>query len=32
MGVVIKPGQDIGVPAIGQPVMGEFGLPGFVGL
>lgn len=31
-GVVIKPGQDLGVPAVGQPVVGEIGLPCFVGL
>ena len=30
-GVVIQPGQDLGVGAVGQPVMGEVRLPALVG-
>ena len=31
-GVVIEPGEDFGVDIVGEPVVGEVGLPGFVGL
>ncbi len=31
-GVVIEPGEDLGVAAIGEGPLGEVGLPGFVGL
>jgi hypothetical protein len=29
---VVQPGQDLAVGAVGQPVVGEVGLPGLVGL
>ena len=31
-GVIVEPGQDLPVDAGGQPVVGEVGLPHFVGL
>ncbi|WP_264033155.1 hypothetical protein, partial [Mycobacterium fragae] len=31
-GVVIDPAQDLGVGAIGEPPVGEVGLPAFIGL
>ena len=31
-GVVIEPGQDLGAGAVGEGVLGEVGLPEFVGL
>ena len=31
-GVVVEPGQDLGVGAVGEPPVGEVGLPAFVGL
>jgi hypothetical protein len=30
--VVVEPGEDLDVAAVTQPVVGEVGLPGFVGL
>ena len=31
-GVVVEPGEDLDVGAVGEAVVGEVGLPGFVGL
>ena len=31
-GVVVEPGEDLDVDAVGESVVGEVGLPGFVGL
>ena len=31
-GVVVEPGEDFGVGAVGEAVVGEVGLPGLVGL
>ena len=31
-GVVVEPGEDFDVGAVGEAVVGEVGLPGFVGL
>jgi hypothetical protein len=31
-GVVVEPGDGLGVAAVSEPVVGEVGLPGFVGL
>ena len=31
-GVVVEPGEDLGVGAVGESVVGEVGLPGLVGL
>lgn len=31
-GVVVEPGEDLDVGAIGEAVVGEVGLPGFIGL
>jgi hypothetical protein len=31
-GVVVEPGQDFGVGRVGEPPVGEVGLPAFVGL
>ncbi|MDZ4235168.1 MAG: hypothetical protein U1C73_15725, partial [Dietzia sp.] len=31
-GVVVEPGEELGVAAIGEAVVGEVGLPGLVGL
>ena len=31
-GVVVEPGEDLDVDAVGEAVVGEVGLPGFVGL
>ena len=31
-GVVVEPGEDLDVAAVAEPVVGEVGLPGFVGL
>jgi hypothetical protein len=30
-GVVVEPGEDLGVGGVGEPVVGEVGLPGLVG-
>jgi hypothetical protein len=30
-GVVVQPGEDLGVGGVGEPVVGEVGLPGLVG-
>ena len=30
-GVVVEPGEDLGVGGVGDPVVGEVGLPGLVG-